>query len=134
MWKLLIFGLQLASAIRTKPRTCCKYDFEQCPSKNSCSLRGIMSNQTIYPGLEQCTVLIDSKKDEKSCVDSDFVGTEVLTLPFHVNAYILDDKHLVPNLEAIFGFEVALPYDQVWTEAKFRIIRSQGCGKDCRPR
>lgn len=93
-----------------------------------------MSNQTIYPGLEQCSVLIDSKKDEKSCGDFDSVGTEVLTLPFHVNAYILDDKHLVPNLEAIFGFEVALPYDQNWTEAKFRIIRSQGCGRDCRPR
>ena len=91
-----------------------------------------MTNQTIYPGLQQCSVVKDSKKDQEEC--QDFISTQVLQVPIHVNAYVLDDKHLVPNLEAIFGLEVAIPYDVAWTIAKFKLIRSQGCKDDCRPR
>ena len=135
MWIVLLLSLGVASGIQTKPRSCCKYGYQDCPSENSCSLRGVMSNQTIYPGLEQCSVLKDSKRDKKKCLDEDFIGTEILTVPFHVNAYILDDKLINPNLEAaIFGLELALPYGVAWTEAKFKLVRSQGCGVDCRPR
>ena len=94
-----------------------------------------MTNQTIYPGLQQCSVVTDSKKDRQDLqCQQDFVSTQVLQVPLHVNAYVLDDKHLVPNLEAIFGLEVAIPYDVAWTSAKFKLIRSQGCKDDCRPR
>ena len=68
---LLVFLLipQDINGFTKKPRSCCKYkttDSEStCPTNQSCSLKSTLTSGNIHPNLEQCSVLLDTKREEK---------------------------------------------------------------------
>ena len=66
---VLLFIAQDSSGFVKKSRNCCKYsdikDKEtRCPNTTSCTLSSSLTQQYIYPNLEQCFVQLDSKKDD----------------------------------------------------------------------
>ena len=147
-WLGLICLLQVSSGIiPQKSRQCCLYAKNEkvCESKDLCSVKKNDFDSLNHPDLKQCQVVSDSKRHKESpqeCFQadigrnpevSDHVNRSMLN-NIRVSTYLLDKESTFGNAE-IFGFDVLIPYSNIyWETARFRLKNNHGFENNCLPR